>query len=59
MALINYNFVLITLCSGFVGVSPSGKASVFGTDIRGFESLHPIHFFDDRGIEQFGSSSGS
>jgi hypothetical protein len=26
-----------------IGVSPSGKASVFGTDIRGFESLYPIH----------------
>ena len=24
-------------------VSPSGKASVFGADIRGFESLHPSH----------------
>lgn len=23
------------------GMSPSGKASVFGADIRGFESLHP------------------
>ncbi len=22
---------------------PSGKASVFGADIRGFESLHPSH----------------
>lgn len=26
------------------GVSPSGKASAFGADIRGFESLYPIHF---------------
>jgi hypothetical protein len=24
-------------------VSPSGKAPVFGTGIRGFESLHPSH----------------
>ena len=24
-----------------IGVSPSGKALVFGTSIRGFESLHP------------------
>lgn len=24
-----------------IGVSPSGKAPVFGTGIRGFESLHP------------------
>ncbi len=26
-----------------IGVSPSGKALVFGTGIRGFESLYPIH----------------
>ena len=26
-------------------MSPSGKASVFGTDIRGFESLHPSQAF--------------
>ena len=25
----------------FTGMSPSGKASGFGPDIRGFESLHP------------------
>ena len=25
------------------GVSPSGKAAVFGTAIRGFESFHPSH----------------
>lgn len=25
----------------FIGMSPSGKASGFGPDIRGFESLHP------------------
>ena len=25
------------------GVSPSGKALVSGTSIRGFESLHPSH----------------
>ncbi|MDN5274377.1 MAG: hypothetical protein JWP06_278 [Candidatus Saccharibacteria bacterium] len=24
-------------------MSPSGKALVFGTSIRGFESLHPSH----------------
>ena len=29
-----------------IGVSPSGKALVFGTGIRGFESLYPIHFLD-------------
>ena len=27
-----------------VGVSPSGKATVFGTVIRRFESCHPSHF---------------
>lgn len=27
--------------SSFTGMSPSGKASGFGPDIRGFESLHP------------------
>ena len=26
------------------GVSPSGKASAFGADIRRFESCHPSHF---------------
>ena len=26
-----------------VGVSPSGKASAFGADIRWFESSHPSH----------------
>ena len=26
-----------------IGASPSGKASVFGADIRGFESLRPSH----------------
>ncbi len=31
------------------GASPSGKASVFGADIRGFESLRPSH------IEQISS----
>ena len=41
------------------GVSPSGKATGFGPVIRGFESLYPIHFSTYRGIEQFGSSSGS
>ena len=25
----------------FIGMSPSGKASGFGPDTRGFESLHP------------------
>jgi len=40
-----------------IGVSPSGKATVFGTVIRRFESFYPIHFY--RGIEQHGSSSGS
>ena len=25
----------------FTGMSPSGKASGFGPDIQGFESLHP------------------
>ncbi len=29
------------------GVSPSGKASAFGADIRGFESLYPIHLKKD------------
>lgn len=27
-----------------VGVSPSGKASAFGADIRWFESSHPSQF---------------
>ena len=27
--------------SGYDGASPSGKASAFGADIRGFESLRP------------------
>ena len=27
--------------NSFIGMSPSGKASGFGPDIRGFESLHP------------------
>ena len=26
------------------GVSPSGKASAFGADIRWFESSHPSHY---------------
>lgn len=26
-----------------IGVSPSGKASAFGADIRWFESSHPSH----------------
>lgn len=27
--------------SGYLGVSPSGKAAAFGAAIRGFESLRP------------------
>ena len=30
----------------WIGVSPSGKASVFGADIRGFKSSHPSFFKD-------------
>ncbi len=44
------------------GVSPSGKATAFGAVIRRFESYYPIHLVVNtiyRGIEQFGSSSGS
>jgi hypothetical protein len=29
--------------SAIIGVWPSGKASVFGTDIRWFESIYPSH----------------
>ncbi len=69
-----YNAVHISNKACLIGVSPSGKAPVFGTGIRGFESLYPIHrrfkfeyiysgynliSFKCRGIEQFGSSSGS
>lgn len=30
----------------YIGTSPSGKASVFGTDIRRFESSRPSHFLN-------------
>jgi hypothetical protein len=35
-----------------VGVSPSGKASVFGTDIPRFESWYPNHHFKEKGPEE-------
>ena len=31
------------IVNGKIGVSPSGKASAFGADIRRFESCHPSH----------------
>ena len=34
-------FFLQNYVDEFVGDSPSGKASAFGADIRGFESLIP------------------
>ena len=39
-AVITYNQTVFTL---YTGGSPSGKAPVFGTGIRGFESLTPSH----------------
>ena len=32
---------MIEILSQMIGVSPSGKASAFGADIRWFESSHP------------------
>lgn len=36
-------FILHITHRQVVGVSPSGKASAFGADIRRFESCHPSH----------------
>lgn len=36
-----YNAYLLTITINANGASPSGKALVFGTSIRGFESLRP------------------
>ena len=38
---------LLGISSVFNGVSPSGKAAVFGTAIRRFESFHPSYFLED------------
>ena len=38
-----YCFVLPPQTDVTIGVSPSGKASAFGADIRRFESCHPSH----------------
>ena len=35
------------------GVSPSGKASAFGADIRWFESSHPSHILQSRHFGDF------
>lgn len=36
-----------------IGVSPSGKASAFGADIRWFESSHPSHVLQSRHFGDF------
>ena len=38
-----YNFPIHSKPFGLVGASPSGKASVFGTDIRRFDPSRPSH----------------
>ena len=44
---------LIKFLPQIVGVSPSGKASAFGADIRWFESSHPSHILQSRCFSGF------
>lgn len=37
---------MIEILPQMIGVSPSGKASAFGADIRWFESSHPSQYLD-------------